>query len=127
MAKALGIFGRFTNREIAVRAMRGEIRPGGLPKHATIFFSDIRDFTAKSENFTLQYGEEASDRIVWWLNDYLTRMVDCVEKNGGVVDKFIGDSVMAYWGTAYSTGSVVEDAFNCGFKRCQHGIGGEEI
>jgi adenylate cyclase len=113
MSKALGIFGRFTNREIAVRAMRGEISPGGLPKQATIFFSDIRDFTAKSENFTREYGEEASDRIVYWLNDYLTRMVDCVEKTGGVVDKFIGDSVMAHWGTAYSSGSVTEDAFNC--------------
>jgi adenylate cyclase len=33
MAKALGIFGRFTNREIAVRAMRGEIKPGGLPRN----------------------------------------------------------------------------------------------
>jgi adenylate cyclase len=113
MAKALEIFGHFTNREIAVRAMRGEIKPGGLPKYATIFFSDIRDFTAQSENFTLKYGEEASDRIVYWLNDYFTRMVDCVEKNGGVVDKFIGDSVMAHWGTAYSSGSVAEDAFNC--------------
>ena len=113
MAKALGIFGRFTNREIAVRAMRGEIKPGGLPKHATIFFSDIRDFTAKSENFTKEFGEDASDRIVYWLNDYLTRMVDCVEKTDGVVDKFIGDAVMAHWGTAYSSGSVAEDAFNC--------------
>jgi adenylate cyclase len=113
MSKALGIFGRFTNREIAVRAMRGEISPGGLPKQATIFFSDIRDFTAKSENFTREYGEDASDKIVYWLNDYLTRMVDCVEKTGGVVDKFIGDSVMAHWGTAYSSGSVTEDAFNC--------------
>jgi adenylate cyclase len=113
MAKALGIFGRFTNREIAVRAMRGEIKPGGLPKHATIFFSDIRNFTAKSENFTKEFGDNASDRIVYWLNDYFTRMVDCVEKTGGVVDKFIGDAVMAHWGTAYSSGSVEEDAFNC--------------
>ena len=65
MSTALGIFGRFTNRDIAVRAMRGEIKPGGLPKHATIFFSDIRGFTAKSENFTREFGEEASDRIVY--------------------------------------------------------------
>jgi adenylate cyclase len=113
MAGALGIFGRFTNREIAVRAMRGEIKPGGLPKHATIFFSDIRNFTAKSENFTKEFGDDASNRIVYWLNDYLTRMVDCVEKTGGVVDKFIGDAVMAHWGTAYSSGSVEDDAFNC--------------
>ncbi|MDR3191443.1 MAG: HAMP domain-containing protein, partial [Treponema sp.] len=113
MSKALGIFGRFTNREIAVRAMRGEIKPGGLPKQATIFFSDIRGFTEKSENFTTAYGEEAPDRIVSWLNDYFTRMVDCVTKTGGVVDKFIGDAVMAHWGTAYSSGSVAQDALNC--------------
>jgi adenylate cyclase len=40
-------------------------------------------------------------------------MVDCVEKTGGVVDKFIGDAVMAHWGTAYSAGSPEKDAYNC--------------
>ncbi|MDR0402048.1 MAG: HAMP domain-containing protein [Treponema sp.] len=113
MSSALGVFGRFTNRDIAVRAMRGEIKPGGLPKHATIFFSDIRNFTEKSENFTRAFGEEASNRIVMWLNEYFTRMVDCVEKTGGVVDKFIGDAVMAHWGTAFTAGSPEKDAFNC--------------
>jgi len=113
MCTALGIFGRFTNKDIAVRAMRGEIKPGGLPRHATIFFSDIRSFTAKSEEFTKTFGDEASNRIVHWLNDYFTHMVDCVEKTGGVVDKFIGDAVMAHWGTAYTAGSPVKDAFNC--------------
>ena len=113
MSTALGVFGRFTNRDIAVRAMRGEIKPGGLPKHATIFFSDIREFTSKSEEFTRVFGDEASDRIVLWLNNYLARMVDCVEKTGGAVDKFIGDAVMAHWGTAYTAGSPQKDAFNC--------------
>jgi adenylate cyclase len=113
MCSALGIFGRFTNRDIAVRAMRGEIRPGGLPKHATIFFSDIRGFTEKSENFTKTFKDEASDRIVHWLNEYLTRMVECVEKTNGAVDKFIGDAVMAHWGTAYTSGSPRQDAINC--------------
>jgi len=113
MSGALHIFGRFTNREIAVKAMRGEIKPGGLPKHATIFFSDIRGFTALSENFTKAFGNEASDKIVFWLNNYLTSMVECVEKTGGAVDKFIGDAVMAHWGTAYTAGSPRKDAFNC--------------
>jgi adenylate cyclase len=112
MSSALHIFGRFTNRELAVKAMRGEIKPGGLPKHATVFFSDIRGFTAKSENFTNVFGSEASDRIVFWLNNYLSQMVDCVEKTNGVVDKFIGDAVMAHWGTAYSSGSPEKDAYN---------------
>ena len=113
MCKALGIFGRFTNKDIALRAMRGEIKPGGFKKRATIFFSDIRGFTATSESFTNQFGDEASDKIVQWLNKYFTQMVDCVDKTGGVVDKFIGDALMAHWGTAYTSGSTRKDAYNC--------------
>jgi adenylate cyclase len=113
MCSALRIFGRFTNKEIAVKAMRGEIKPGGLPKHATIFFSDIREFTAKSETFTKVFGEDASDKIVYWLNDYFSKMVECVERTSGTIDKFIGDAVMAHWGTAYTTGSPAQDAYNC--------------
>jgi adenylate cyclase len=112
MTQALKVFGRFTNRDIAARAMRGEIKPGGSPKNATIFFSDIRDFTSISENFTKTFGEEGSDRIVNWLNEYFTRMVEYVEKTGGVVDKFIGDALMAHWGTAFTSGSVRKDAYN---------------
>jgi len=112
MSQALSIFGRFTNREIAVKAMRGEIKPGGLPKHATIFFSDIRGFTEKSEIFTKEFGKGASDKIIFWLNEYFTQMVNCVERTNGVVDKFIGDAVMAHWGTAYTAGSPAKDAFN---------------
>ncbi|MDR0599493.1 MAG: HAMP domain-containing protein [Treponema sp.] len=112
MSGALGIFGRFTNREIAVRAMRGEIRPGGEAKNATVFFSDIRNFTALCEQFTLTFGDGAPDRIIQWLNAYFTRMIECVEKTQGVVDKFIGDSVMAHWGTAYTSGSPAHDALN---------------
>ena len=113
MCAALNIFGKFTNRDIAVQAMRGEIKPGGLSKHATIFFSDIRGFTEKSENFVKAFGGEASDRIVFWLNEYLTHMVECVEKTNGIIDKFIGDAVMAHWGTAYTAGSPQADALNC--------------
>ena len=112
MSKALAVFGRFTNREVAAAAMRGEIKPGGFPKHATIFFSDIRGFTEKSENFTSAFGSEAAGKLVIWLNNYFTRMVECVAKTGGVVDKFIGDAVMAHWGTAYSAGSPEKDALN---------------
>jgi len=113
MSTALNIFGRFTNRDIAVRAMRGEIKPGGIPQHATIFFSDIRGFTSKTESFTHAFGDEAANRTVMWLNQYLAHMVSCVEKTNGIVDKFIGDAVMAHWGTATTAGSPAEDAYNC--------------
>jgi len=113
MAKALSIFGRFTNKDIATRAMRGEIKPGGLPKHATVFFSDIRGFTKQSEDFVRAFGDDAPNRIVLWLNDYFTHMIRCMEKTGGVVDKFIGDALMAHWGTAITTGNPADDAYNC--------------
>jgi adenylate cyclase len=99
-------FGRFINATIAEQAMKGELTLGGETKRVTIFFSDIRSFTAISEKLEPQ-------EVVAFLNDYMTRMVDCVEKTGGVVDKFIGDAVMAVWGAPLSAGSPAQDAYNC--------------
>lgn len=99
-------FGRFINKEIAQKAMKGELKLGGETKNVTIFFSDIRSFTAISEKL------EPSE-VVEFLNEYMTKMVDCVNKTGGVVDKFIGDALMGVWGAPVSSGSVEKDAFNC--------------
>jgi adenylate cyclase len=105
MGKSLQTFGKFTNRDIAVKAMHGEINSGGLQKTATVLISDIQGFSEKAAGFT-------PDMTVEWLNEYLTQASDCVGKAGGLVDKFIGDSVMAHWGTIYSEGTAAKDAFN---------------
>ncbi|QQO10933.1 adenylate/guanylate cyclase domain-containing protein [Breznakiella homolactica] len=99
-------FGRFINKDIAEKAMKGELTLGGETKHVTIFFSDIRSFTAISEKLE-------PHEIVGFLNDYMTRMVRCVNDTNGVVDKFIGDAVMAVWGAPISAGSPMADALNC--------------
>ncbi len=98
-------FGRFTNKEIAEKAARGELNLGGETKNVTIFFSDIRSFTEISEK--LEPYE-----VVEFLIAYMTRMVDCVVKTNGVVDKFIGDAIMAVWGSPQSAGSPEADALN---------------
>ncbi|MDR2181304.1 MAG: HAMP domain-containing protein, partial [Treponema sp.] len=99
-------FGRFINETIAEQALKGELTLGGETKQVTVFFSDIRSFTAISEKLEPR-------EVVEFLNEYMTLMVDCVNRTGGVVDKFIGDAVMAVWGAPVSGESPAQDALNC--------------
>ena len=99
-------FGRFINKDIAEKAARGELALGGETKICTVFFSDIRSFTALREQ--LEPFE-----VVEFLNQYMTRMVACVNQTKGVVDKFIGDAVMAVWGAPVTSGDPALDALRC--------------
>ena len=67
-------------------------------KDITIFFSDIRGFTAISDGFKNRFGEKSAGEIIGFLNDYMSRIVACISATGGVVDKFEGDAIMAAWG-----------------------------
>lgn len=84
-------FGRFVNPAIAEKALKEDINLGGSKKNCTVLFSDLRNFTGQSEKLD-------PEAVVDMLNDYFTRMVGAIHENEGVVDKFIGDAVMATWG-----------------------------
>ena len=68
-----------------------KLKLGGVRKDVTVFFSDIRGFTSISEKLS-------PEKLVHILNEYLTAMTDIIMKHNGVVDKYIGDAIMAFWG-----------------------------
>jgi len=95
-------FNKFHNKEIAEKLLSGEVKLGGERKEATVFFSDVRGFTSLSEAME-------PEQVVEMLNEYMTRMVAIIRSYGGVVDKYVGDAIMALWGVPL-TGQ--NDAYN---------------
>ncbi len=103
--KLKGALNKFVNEEIANQVLQGEIKLGGERKEATILFMDIRGFTAISEKLQ-------PEEVVDFLNEYMTLMVGIISHTGGVVDKFIGDAIMAIWGAPVPKGNDIENCLN---------------
>ena len=103
------LLGRYFSPEV-----RDEIEKNKLDFNQTsekeqniaVMFTDISDFTKLSE------GLEPK-KVLDLLSEYQTKMVAAVFQNGGSVDKFIGDSVMATFGTPVSRGNDAQNALNC--------------
>jgi adenylate cyclase len=88
------LFGRYVSKQVASQILNladsGTLRLGGEKKEVTILFADIRQYTKLSE----QMSPEA---IVSMLNTFLSIIIDKVLVNGGMVNKFAGDNIMAVW------------------------------
>ena len=96
--------GKVVSPRVAKELLDGGLSLGGDRREVVVLFSDIRGFTSRSD------GEDP-ERIVSDLNAYFTRMVEIVHDHGGVVDKFIGDGMMAIFGLEPSEDSE-EQAMN---------------
>lgn len=94
----LNTFTKMTNRGVTEAIITKQIDFNPHLKDITIFFSDIRGFTAISDGFKNRFQEKSAGEIINFLNDYMSRMVNCITITGGNVDKFEGDAIMACWG-----------------------------
>jgi adenylate cyclase len=88
------MFSRYVSKQIVEEIMKNPdaVALGGELKEVTILFSDVRGFTAMSEKLS-------APQVVEVLNEYLTAMVDIVMSHNGTLDKYVGDAVMAVWGS----------------------------
>ncbi len=88
------IFGRYVSDEVVAKLLEEERRPdlGGEALTVTVLFSDIRGFTTISEKLS-------AHEVVEMLNAYFTRVCEPILAQGGTVDKYIGDAVMAVFGS----------------------------
>ena len=110
---AVRAMGRYVPLALVRRLFEDNAEPvlGGTLREVTIFFSDIEGFTTRAE-------AEPPDVVARWLGQYLAVMTTAVHAEGGTVDKFIGDSVMALWNAPKATADHIVQACRAAL-RCQ--------
>jgi adenylate cyclase len=92
MLDGLRAFGRYVPRSLVSRLIReGRHGAGTEERVLAIMFTDLVSFTATCERMT-------AAEVAAFINQHLSLVSACVEREGGTIDKFIGDAVMAFWG-----------------------------
>lgn len=100
--KVKGVLNKVVSREIAQEILKGSVHLGGEEKRVSVLFADIRGFTKMTQS--MQPKE-----VIDLLNTCMTKISRVIDKNNGVIDKYVGDEAMALFGAPVSRG---DDAFN---------------
>ena len=106
------LLGKVVSPEIAGKLIREGVELGGEEREVTILFCDIQGFTQLSES-------QAPTQVLNALNTFFSGVSDIIDSHGGVVDKYIGDAVMALFGVPVDDEQHAESAVACGIEMCQ--------
>lgn len=97
-------FGKMVTPEVRDYLLKGNVTLGGETVNVTVMFCDIRGFTSISENME-------PEKTVALLNEYFSGLEKCITAHGGVINKYIGDAVMALFGAPIHSNTHASNAF----------------
>jgi class 3 adenylate cyclase len=107
--KYRSVLNMVADKKVAEALMSGKVELGGELRSLSVLFCDIRGFTALTQN--MPPGE-----VIAMLNEHMTLLTRIVYEHGGVVDKFVGDLIMALFGAPRSTGDDAGNAARCALR-----------
>jgi adenylate cyclase len=109
--KIKGAFQHYLNPTVINQLLESpdSLKLGGEKRELTVFFSDVRGFTTISERL-------APEALANLLNEYFTPMTNIVLNSGGLLDKYIGDALMAVWGAPLPMDNHADNALHASLK-----------
>ncbi len=107
--KVEGILNKVVSPEIAKEILKGEVTLGGEERVVTMLFADIRGFTQLTQNM-------APHEVIFFLNTCMTKLSAIVEEHRGVIDKYLGDGLMALYGAPIAYEESALHAINAGLE-----------
>ena len=109
--KVENALGKYMSEDVKKRVLQNidNLGLGGKKSTATVLFSDIRGFTSLSESMSAQ-------KVSQLLNEYFSAMEPIVSKYNGIINKFIGDAIMAVFGEPIQDENHPKNAVKCGFE-----------
>jgi len=107
--KVKAVLNKVVSPEIAKEITKEQIHLGGEEKKVTVFFADIRNFT----HMSLQ---KSPQEVIEMLNTCMTKISHVIDEHGGVIDKYVGDEVMALFGAPIEKEDSALKAVQCGLR-----------
>lgn len=104
-----GVLNKVVSPEIAQATLAGNVQLGGEEKLVTVFFADIRNFTGITEKMDPK-------NVIELLNKCMTRISNVIDRHSGVIDKYVGDEVMALFGAPVEKEDSALNAVQAGLE-----------